>query len=75
MMGSAFYEITEWVVAVHVDPGLGIEFIGAQGDPWDSSKDMANALAGALTAVAILATVKAFRRGATESRIEHLTRV
>lgn len=75
MMGSALYEIMEWIVAVNVDPGLGIEFIGAQGDPWDSSKDMAIALVGALAAVSMLATVKAFRRNATESRIEHLTRV
>jgi putative membrane protein len=75
MMGSAFYEITEWVVAVNVDPALGVEFIGAQGDLWDSSKDMAIAMVGALTAVSILAIVKAFRQSATELHEEHLTRV
>jgi putative membrane protein len=75
MMGSAFYEIAEWAVAVNVDPALGVEFIGAQGDPWDSSKDMAMALVGTVTAVSILAIVKAFRQRATESHEEHLTRV
>jgi putative membrane protein len=62
MMTSALYEIVEWVVAVNVDPGLGIEFVGAQGDPWDSEKDMAMALVGSLTAVAVLATSRALRR-------------
>lgn len=52
---SAVYEIIEWLVAVNVDPVLGAEFVGAQGDEWDSPEDMAMALAGTSLAVAIMA--------------------
>ncbi|MBK0404843.1 DUF2238 domain-containing protein [Adhaeribacter sp. BT258] len=37
---SAFYEIVEWLVADVFFPDLGMQFIGAQGDIWDSQKDM-----------------------------------
>ncbi len=45
---SALYEILEWLVAAVVDPGLGAEFVGAQGDDFDAPKDMALAFCGAL---------------------------
>ena len=51
---SAVYEIIEWLVASTVAPGLGAEFIGAQGDEWDSPEDMASALAGSLIAVILI---------------------
>ena len=54
---SALYEIAEWIVASLVNPELGAEFIGAQGDPWDSPEDMAAALAGSLAALAIARAV------------------
>src|SRR5262249_53568113 len=58
MTASAIYEILEWIVARAVDPQLGMEFIGAQGDVWDSPEDMAMALAGCVIAVAVLAVLK-----------------
>ena len=45
---SASYEIIEWTVAASVNPEIGTEFVGAQGDPWDAEKDMALALGGSL---------------------------
>ena len=45
---SAIYEMIEWLVAAAVDPSLGSEFVGAQGDDFDSAKDMAMAFCGAL---------------------------
>lgn len=49
---GAVYEILEWVVGSLVDPNLGLEFIGAQGDGWDAAKDLACAFAGSLIAAA-----------------------
>ena len=45
---SAFYEIVEWLVAGVFFPKVGMAFIGAQGDVWDSQKDMFLATLGAL---------------------------
>lgn len=44
---SAFYEIIEWLVAGVFFPEAGMAFLGAQGDPWDSQKDMFLATVGA----------------------------
>lgn len=48
VLWSALYELLEWVVASIVDPAAGTAFLGTQGDPWDSQKDVAMALCGAL---------------------------
>jgi putative membrane protein len=47
---SGAYELMEWIAAEIVDPGLGVGFVGAQGDIWDAQKDMALALGGNLLA-------------------------
>jgi putative membrane protein len=44
---SAAYELLEWAVAVGTG-SKGDAFLGTQGDVWDTQKDMALALAGAL---------------------------
>ncbi|MFO1357268.1 DUF2238 domain-containing protein [Plasticicumulans sp.] len=51
---SAAYELIEWTAAVALGSGAD-EFLGTQGDPWDTQKDMATALLGALLAVTLLA--------------------
>lgn len=51
---SAAYELLEWLSAVALGSGADA-FLGTQGDPWDTQKDMAMALIGALAALAILA--------------------
>src|SRR5207237_3002728 len=48
---SAVYEIIEWSVAALADPSAGATYLGAQGDEWDSQKDMALAGLGALIAM------------------------
>ena len=57
---SAFYEIVEWLVADVFFPKLGMQFIGAQGDVWDSQKDMFLAtLGGFITMFYVLLRRKA----------------
>ena len=54
---SASYELIEWLVARQVDITAGIAFLGAQGDVWDTQKDMAAAIIGAAIALGIVAAV------------------
>jgi len=51
---SAIYELIEWAAAVGLGQGAD-EFLGAQGDPWDTQKDMALAWFGAMLAQCLLA--------------------
>ena len=51
---SAFYELIEWWVALALGGGA-VEFLGTQGDPWDTQSDMLMALAGAVVALLTLA--------------------
>jgi putative membrane protein len=37
---AAFYEITEWWIAVLSSPDTGAAYLGSQGDVWDAQKDM-----------------------------------
>ena len=50
---SAFYELTEWAVAV-TSGAAADDFLGTQGDPWDTQTDMAMALVGAIAALLVL---------------------
>jgi putative membrane protein len=56
---SASYEIAEHQAARIVDPELGLEFVGTQGDDWDAQKDMALALLGAILAMLATASYRA----------------
>ena len=51
---SATYELIEWLSAVIMGQGAD-EFLGAQGDSFDTQADMAMALLGAVIAQAVLA--------------------
>ncbi len=51
---SASYELIEWAAALALGQGAD-EFLGTQGDPWDTQSDMAFALLGAVTALMLLA--------------------
>lgn len=53
---SAFYEMIEWWTAVIFGAGAH-EFLGTQGDPWDTQWDMFLALIGAVVAQLLLARV------------------
>ena len=50
---SAVYEFIEWWAALILGQGAQ-EFLGTQGDPWDTQADMFLALIGAAAALAAL---------------------
>jgi uncharacterized membrane protein YjdF len=54
---SATYELIEWAAAVLLGQGAD-EFLGTQGDPWDTQSDMAFAGLGALVALALFSRVQ-----------------
>jgi putative membrane protein len=55
---SACYEMAEAFMASVLTPERGEEFVGMQGDMWDSQKDMLMAGLGAVTAMIVLAAVR-----------------
>ena len=58
---SACYEMLEAFAASVLTPQRGEEFVGMQGDMWDSQKDMLMAGLGAITAMLVIATVRTVR--------------
>jgi putative membrane protein len=50
---SAVYELIEWWVALAAGQGA-VEFLGTQGDPWDTQSDMFFALIGAVASLLLL---------------------
>jgi putative membrane protein len=54
---SATYELIEWGAALSLGQGAD-EFLGTQGDPWDTQSDMFMALVGAICALSLLARVQ-----------------
>jgi putative membrane protein len=53
---SALYELIEWWVALLTGTAADA-FLGAQGDPWDTQKDMALAFLGAMFSLFTLSRV------------------
>ena len=51
---SATYELIEWGAALALEQGAD-EFLGTQGDVWDTQSDMFCALLGAITALLVFA--------------------
>lgn len=51
---SAFYELIEWWTALALGGGA-VDFLGTQGDPWDTQSDMLFALIGATLGVLLYA--------------------
>ena len=77
MSTSALYELIEWAAAEVFGGDLGVAYLGTQGDPWDSQKDMALAASGALIALTVTALVnwkyqRDFAREWSESLRIHL---
>ncbi|NJD07141.1 MAG: DUF2238 domain-containing protein [Methylococcaceae bacterium] len=50
---SAVYELLEWAAALVLGQGAD-EFLGIQGDPWDTQSDMFMALTGAATVLLLV---------------------
>jgi len=53
---SALYELVEWWVAL-IGGGAGVQFLAAQGDPWDTQWDMFLCLCGAIVSLVALRRV------------------
>ena len=51
---AAFYEITEWWIAVLTSPEAAEAYLGSQGDPWDAQKDMLLDGLGAVAGILLL---------------------
>jgi putative membrane protein len=64
---SAVYELVEWAAAVALGQGAD-QFLGTQGDPWDTQSDMGMALVGASLALLLLSRVHDRQIAATPSR-------
>ena len=64
---SAVYELIEWGAALALGQGAD-EFLGTQGDPWDTQADMFLALLGAVTSLALLAPLQDQQIRALEER-------
>ncbi len=45
---SGFFEILEAIVAEMIAPGQGVNWLGGQGDEWDTQNDMLSAMLGSL---------------------------
>lgn len=57
MTVSATYELIEWAAALALGQGAE-DFLGTQGDIWDTQSDMFCALLGAITALVLLSQVQ-----------------
>ncbi len=57
MSTSMFFELVEWGVAEIFGGGLGMAYLGTQGDVWDAHKDMALASLGALISMLVTAVI------------------
>jgi putative membrane protein len=66
---SAIYEMLEAGAAMVLTPERGEEFVGMQGDMWDSQEDMFMAGIGSVVAVILLAVIR-HRRAAKAARQE-----
>ena len=66
---GAAYEIMEAVVAVVASPDAGDAFLGLQGDPWDTHKDMFMGFAGAVIAMSITAAGVRIRKAQARAAV------
>jgi len=71
---GAAYEILEAIAANLSSPQVADAFLGLQGDPWDTHKDMFMGFAGALVAMSTVAVVES-RQRARRAREESLVEV
>jgi len=67
---SAIYEMMEAGMASILTPERGEEFVGMQGDMWDSQEDMFMAGLGALVAMTIVYQVKKRQSSAAAERVQ-----
>jgi len=56
---SALFELFQWAAAEIFSGGLGVAYLGTQGDVWDAHKDMSLAGLGAFIAMLLTALINA----------------
>jgi len=56
---SVLYELIEWMAAGLFGPEVGLAYVGAQGDVWDSQKDTFLAGLGAALAMGVTLAINA----------------
>jgi putative membrane protein len=71
---SAVYEMMEAGMAQILSPQRGEEFVGMQGDIWDSQEDMLAACIGSIVAMVVLYTIRKRRAAAAVREAELMTR-
>jgi putative membrane protein len=54
---GAFYEVLEWIVVAVFFPEQGSNFLGLQGDEWDSQKDIALGVVGSIVFIIIMFSI------------------
>jgi len=54
MMFASGYEIIEWITSVSSNPQASMAYLGAQGDIWDTQKDMIIASIGSSAVILVL---------------------
>ena len=64
---SAVYELLEWWSALALAEGA-VDFLGTQGDPWDTQADIFLALIGAVTALVLLSRLQNRQIAAIENQ-------
>jgi putative membrane protein len=64
---SAGYELVEWSAALALGQGAD-DFLGTQGDPWDTQEDMFCALIGSILSVSLLSRLQDRQIRALNSR-------
>jgi len=73
---GAGYEILEAVVAVVASPDAGEAFLGLQGDPWDTHKDMFMGFAGSVVSMGVTAVaIRVRERRKRTSEVERMVAV
>ena len=65
---SAIYEILEAAMAMILTPERGEEFVGMQGDMWDSQEDMLMAGLGSVVAMIAIAVLRRRRAARAVAR-------
>jgi putative membrane protein len=71
---SAVYEMMEAGMAQILSPQRGEEFVGMQGDIWDSQEDMLAACIGSIVAMVVLYAIRKRRAAAAVREAELMTR-
>ncbi|MGD1091905.1 MAG: DUF2238 domain-containing protein [Bryobacteraceae bacterium] len=68
---SAIYEMLEAGMAMILSPERGEEFVGMQGDMWDSQEDMFMAGLGSVVAMVVIYQIRKRWRSAPPAKPEH----